>query len=255
MRDLFAWLFTALGLVEMSQRTSFLQAVSELSRYISRSRDNVVCLLRVREAASLLISLLLQTGEAEEPPLTDATASSELQTFAEMEQAVSSLLDAIKALISGSSGNVEVTLYRPNESNQWAGTSALQAYRRFRSLVSLQPLRRQRSRIGVLRTLHSESCIQVLQVLRRAITSSHAGAEPSIPEAQRQLLFFCNSLRNSAMPRAAPMRKMRSCSLFTAHKSEEVSYSEQRLRTMGSDDVNLEHLLQERDEPPIVVCT
>ena len=44
-------------------------------------------------------------------------------------------------------------------------------------------------------------------------------------EAQRQLLFFCNSLHNRRLRPPPPVRRMKSWSAFTPHYGEDVTYS------------------------------
>jgi len=46
------------------------------------------------------------------------------------------------------------------------------------------------------------------------------------------------------MPKPVPVRKMRTCTVFTPHYNEDVTYSEDSLRKIGNDGISLETLLQ-----------
>lgn len=163
---------------------------------------------------------------------------------ASVENQLSSVFDAIKKLVSGSSGDVEVTVYSRYDERSKTVTDAIQAYRHLRSLVMLSKLRGRDAWYQMLAVVQSKACVQVTKVLHRALTTANPGAEPVNVEAQRQLLFFCNSLHNRWMPKAPTIRKMRTCSSFTPHYSEDVSYSVESLKAMGDDGVNLGNLLQ-----------
>ena len=87
---------------------------------------------------------------------------------------------------------------------------------------------------------------QALEALRRTLATSTPGGEPQNAEAKRQLLFFCNSLRNRWLPEPRPVRHMHPFSSFTPHYAEDVSYSFDALKSVGDEGVNLESLLQAR---------
>jgi hypothetical protein len=83
----------------------------------------------------------------------------------------------------------------------------LNAYAHLRTLISLQARRNleagARSMADVLRT---QSMGDVLRALLLSLTTDNPGGQPRTDEAKRQLLFFCNSLRNRWMPNSQTVR-------------------------------------------------
>ena len=70
-----------------------------------------------------------------------------------------------------------------------------------------------------------EDAAAVVGALHRALSTSNPGGEPRSAEAQRQLLFFCNSLHNRRLRPPPPVARMKSWSAFTPHYGEDVTYS------------------------------
>ena len=187
----------------------------------------------------------MQSMMSEEDESSLPRSISETDDMSEqLESRLSAVLDAVKNVISGGSGDVEVAIYARSDDGANDVSDVLEAYRRLRSLIALQNLREEDGCDHVRTTVKTPAFTQVLQVLHRSLSTANPGGEPVNAEAQRQLLFFCNSLRNRWMPKACPVRNMRTCSSFTPYFKEDVSYSESALKSMGYDGVNLENLLQ-----------
>lgn len=264
-RDLVAWLLVSLGLVEAKDRTSLLATLAGLTKHTARlmsawKRDDVARLLALRNNLISLLMLLLQLssdevteptapgdksagGEKRSTPPKDAEAGPVLEEDEEYQNQFALqlvvVLDSLKELISGCSDEMATMGLHDDD-------YVVTLYRRFRALISLSPLESQQGWHQTCFVLRSRACTQVLEALHLSLTSSNPGAEPTNEEAQRQLLFFCNSLRNAGMPHAVALRHIPSFSVLTPHFNEEVSYSQENLEHVIDDGTSLLSLLQAR---------
>ena len=79
--------------------------------------------------------------------------------------------------------------------------------------------------------------------LLRSFLSSNPGGQPRSAEAQRQLMFFCNSLRFRSLQAPTPMAEVRSWTAFTPYYSEDVKYRLNELTAPLEDDKTLFSLI------------
>jgi hypothetical protein len=79
----------------------------------------------------------------------------------------------------------------------------------------------------------------VLSALVRSLQTSNPGGEPANEQAQRQLVFFCNSLHHRRLIRPPSVCDMRSLCAFTPHYAEDVTYSMDALQVAGDDNASL----------------
>ena len=79
--------------------------------------------------------------------------------------------------------------------------------------------------------------------LLRSFLSSNPGGQPRSAEAQRQLMFFCNSLRFRSLKAPTPMAEVRSWTAFTPYYSEDVKYRLDELTTPLEDEKTLFSLI------------
>ncbi|KAL3902818.1 MAG: hypothetical protein SGPRY_011909, partial [Prymnesium sp.] len=258
-RDLFAWLLVSLGIVQEDNRIKLLATLVNLAKHTARlmsswRKDDVARLLTLRNHVIALLALLMQLSSDQR---SDASADgkaktskkiyeTEAATAIEEEEYASQValqlvvvLDAVKELASSCSDEMATVGLQDEE-------DVVTLYRRFRALISLAPLESPQGWQQACTTLRSRACAQVLQALHLSLTSANPGGEPTNDEARRQLLFFCNTLRNAAMPHAVPVRHMPSFSVLTPHFNEEVSYSEENLTNVIADGTSLLSLLQAR---------
>jgi hypothetical protein len=170
-----------------------------------------------------------------------ASTASHEQFMTRFLEELASALDSFKALLQGGTGEVGISIS--------AGVGdVLAAYTQLRTLMNLRA--KSSAGYGAVQTvtaaLRSAATGEVLTALQRALTTDNPGGEVQTDEAKRQLLFFCNSLRNRWMPECSTVRRMRSISSFTPHYAEDVTYSLEQLKNIEhrDDGVNLEHLLQ-----------
>lgn len=258
MRDLFSWLLVYLGLVDATNRSTLLRLLTEIGSHMTSIHVpdtlQLRMLMRLRAELSELLMVLLRLStkhtvhaafnrqQKPSPAVLSSVLDESLTSGSEeVEEHILSVLSAIKDLVSAAKGTVAVSVYEDERSTE--SIQALDSYRQLRGLLALHNLRHLDEHTFVA-SLRKPACQQVLHVLNHALANSNAGAQPVNSEAQRQLLFFCNSLRNRSMPRPISVREMRSWSSFTPHYEEDVSYSESTLKMIGDDDVNLERLFQ-----------
>ena len=79
----------------------------------------------------------------------------------------------------------------------------------------------------------------VFRSLLRACQTTNPSGEPLNEQAQRQLIFFCNSLHHQHMFRPPSVCDMHSLTAFTPHFSEDVTYSMEALQVAGDDNASL----------------
>ena len=79
--------------------------------------------------------------------------------------------------------------------------------------------------------------------LLRAFHSSNPGGQPRSEEAQRQLMFFCNSLRFTSLKTPSPLAQVRSWTAFTPYYSEDVKYRLDELTKPLEDEKTLFSLI------------
>ncbi|KAL3933773.1 MAG: hypothetical protein SGPRY_000137 [Prymnesium sp.] len=229
-RDLLAWLLISLGLVEEGKRATLVATLAGLAKQTARlmsswKSTDVVQLVAVRNHLISLLVLLQRISSDQltdspsptddtSPDVKDQTPPSAGQAGAvpmsEDDQEYSNevaiqlvvVLDSVKDLISGCSDEMATVGLHDDD-------YVVTLYRRFRALISLAPLESPQGWQQACTTLRSRACAQVLQALHLSLTSANPGAEPTNDEARRQLLFFCNSLRNATMPHAVPRIRLR----------------------------------------------
>ena len=250
-RDLTCWLLVALGITSEDQKAELLDVSTHLLEHAAsmlRTRNTLLVQLlkEFRQRAVDAISELSKwRKELMDPTYPEGDAKSDAGTASSFfvvrfEEALSAALDAFKALLAGSTGEVDVAKSK-------SVSKVLEAYTRLRTLIMLQgrydPDAGGEAIADVLRT---PACGEVLRALQRSLNTDNPGGQPRTAEAKRQLLFFCNSLRNRWMPASATVRRMRSMTSFTPHYAEDVTYSEKQLKNLEhrDDGVNLESLLR-----------
>ncbi len=79
--------------------------------------------------------------------------------------------------------------------------------------------------------------------LLRAFRSGNPGGQPRSEEAQRQLMFFCNSLRFTSLKAPSPLAQVRSWTAFTPYYSEDVKYRVDQLTEPLEDEKTLFSLI------------
>ena len=83
----------------------------------------------------------------------------------------------------------------------------------------------------------------VCSCLLRSVNSGNPGGQPRSEEAQRQLMFFCNSLRFTSLRTPTPMAQVQSWTTFTPYYAEDVKYSFSQLTTPLEDEKTLFSLI------------
>jgi len=242
MRDLFSFLLIALGFVDFNHRTVLLQAFTTIAKRVAASKrtssDVLAAQIKLREEVVELLRLLTQLSITQQvesafshqiSPVHAVNLNRDRDSMSaeireELRAQMKASLEAVKSLVS-SDTKIDVSAIDELDEAFLDQRRALEAYRQLYSLISLDVLLDDSSWEKLQASLKRKACRQILQILNHSLTSSNAGAEPSNFEAQRQILFFCNSMRNVVMPKAIAMRKMRTVSSFTPHYSEDVSYS------------------------------
>ena len=79
----------------------------------------------------------------------------------------------------------------------------------------------------------------VFSSLLRSLRTGNPSGEPVSEEAQRQVIFFCNSLHHRRLQRPPPLCEMRSLCAFTPHYAEDVTYSMEALQMANDDNASL----------------
>jgi 1,3-beta-glucan synthase len=79
--------------------------------------------------------------------------------------------------------------------------------------------------------------------LLRSFQSSNPGGQPRSEEAQRQLMFFCNSLRFTSLKTPSPLAQVRSWTALTPYYAEDVKYRQSELVTPLEDEKTLFSLI------------
>jgi callose synthase len=75
--------------------------------------------------------------------------------------------------------------------------------------------------------------------LLRALHNSNPGGQPRSEEAQRQLMFFCNSLRFKSLKTPSPLAQVRSWTAFTPYYAEDVKFRVDELTAPLEDEKTL----------------
>ena len=88
-------------------------------------------------------------------------------------------------------------------------------------------------------TLSQSICAALL----RSFHSSNPGGQPRSEEAQRQLMFFCNSLRFTSLKTPTPLQQVKSWTPFTPYYAEDVKYRIDELTTPLEDEKTLFSLI------------
>ena len=168
-------------------------------------------MINLRARLGRMTSTMLSSSVA---TLSDEQKAEE-DEVALVSQQLTHVLEKTKALFVGhGSGSSEITI---SSSTQ----ATVELYRRLRRLVRIDLLADASVRARALENLAEPAMGIVLASLLGALTSASPGAEPRNREAQRQLMFFCNSLHNRALTKPPPVTEMRSVTSFTPHYSEE----------------------------------
>lgn len=240
-------------------KDELLTTLSTLSNSVATMmhKPSVQCVQQLRHLCSEIVSLLaillhipaidVDLLESEsfifrEVSITAQQDESADSVVAQVENQITSILQAIKQLVSEHSKDLEVTTLQSDHDS--SSKTALSAYKQLRSLFSVRVLRDDVKWQKFLATLRSPACVEVMHALQRIFATTTPGSEPENNEAKRQLFFFINSMYNHWMPAPVSVRKMKPCSTLTPHFEEEVAYSADALNTVGDEGVNLEHLLQ-----------
>jgi hypothetical protein len=257
-RDLLCYVLVALGITAPDKKLELLDVMTTLLRHAaSVYRAEVAPLLtgfrmRCSEAFKILAQWrkgLLDSADAvSEGAGTAGTSSSAVAAedsvgserwsekhMALFEEKLSAALDAFKALLAGTTGEVEVGRARGRAASKELHDILL-AYTHLRTLVALSQARHHAAEAAasMATALRTPALGEVLRASLLPLMTDNPGGEPQADEAQRQLLFFCNSLRNRWMPDTTTVRRMRTVTSFTPHYAEDVTYSESQLK-------NLEH--------------
>ena len=83
----------------------------------------------------------------------------------------------------------------------------------------------------------------VCACLLRSVVNGNPGGQPRSEEAQRQLMFFCNSLRFTSLRTPTPVAQVPSWTTFTPYYAEDVKYSFSQLTTPLEDEKTLFSLI------------
>jgi 1,3-beta-glucan synthase len=89
----------------------------------------------------------------------------------------------------------------------------------------------------------SPEMAEIIDALLRSMNSSNPGGQPRSAEAQRQLMFFSNSLRFTALRTPSDIRTMRGFSAFTPYYAEDVAFQRHELTTHLEDEKTLFSLI------------
>ena len=240
-RDLAVWLAMQMRLVPYDEeegpeaavqaRRELMQSLTVLAdlhaKYSNAGAAGVEHVLRLRSTFSKLVKQLLELHNT-------ATSAEEQQEAAEN---VANLMHALMMRVK--------KLYMEGVSDPSGRGQGMrecaEAWRLLQAL--LQPELIIEYRAEALRNLQKKSMGVVLSSLDLSLNSTNPGGEPRNMEAQRQVLFFCNSLFNTTMVKPPPVFRMKSWSCFTPHYAEDVTYSVRALKGNTGDNVNLQSLL------------
>ena len=117
------------------------------------------------------------------------------------------------------------------------------AFRRLCRLLNVRPLTDAEATATAERLL-ARNVNPVLTCLWRALTTINPGGEPVNPEAKRQIISFCSSLRNTKLATPPRLSHMRSLSVLVPHFKEEVAYSMASLMAASQDNTTLLTILR-----------
>ncbi|KAL1523264.1 hypothetical protein AB1Y20_018214 [Prymnesium parvum] len=199
LRDLMACLLEAVGLLNMVNRNQFRKLTTELAHYASKKLKVTGKRTMLSSLASQLqsfVSACERLRNVENHERLAAEVKSLHQMFHD------EVLNGLKTLMEGTSSNEQVILS---------------------DLFSI--LRHS----GSLETEKLESSKMIISVLLSSFSTQNPGGEPQSTEAKRQLISFCNSLRNTALGKAPSVRNMKSVTVLTPYYNEDVTHSEESL--------------------------
>ncbi|KAL1498897.1 hypothetical protein AB1Y20_013419 [Prymnesium parvum] len=265
-RDLFAWLLITLGVVEKRELGPLLNALTSVSSRAGESlrsptSEQVARLTELRKAVVAFLVILSQlpsnsdNGSAQsegfvEPLLSpesrdvnSSSGSNSSEMARELELQLTIVLDAVKMLISQDTTAANFSASSSPDDGRAVKTDVA-AYKQLRKLISLESLRDENKWQQAVATSQLKAFGQIVDALHRSFSTPSPGSTPASDEVHRQVLFFVNSFRDRAIGTAAPVRKMKTMTTLIPYFKEDVSYSEQSLKTMDDEGVNLENLLQ-----------
>ena len=101
----------------------------------------------------------------------------------------------------------------------------VETYGKLRRLVRLDKFSEPDQFVHVLSRLADENTCTILHALVGSLATPNPGGQPENAEAQRQLIYFCNSLHNRRLAPPPPLAKMKSFSSFTPYYNEDVTYT------------------------------
>ena len=99
----------------------------------------------------------------------------------------------------------------------------VEAYSQLRKLVRLDQFCEHTHFTHALSKLAHSNAITVLDALVRSLATPNPGGEPVNEEAQRQLIYLCNSMHNRRLVKPPPLSKMKSFTSFTPYYAEDVT--------------------------------
>jgi hypothetical protein len=105
----------------------------------------------------------------------------------------------------------------------------VEKYSQLRKLVRLDKFSEPATAAKVLESLSQPTALTILDSLVRALATPNPGGEPASEEAQRQLIYFCNSLHYRRLAPPPAIARMKSITSFTPYYAEDVTYTEQDL--------------------------
>lgn len=261
MRDLVVWLLISLGLVEEKNKFRLIRSLTSVATHMAEvlwkaSSDDLKRVKQLRNETFALIVILLHLSSIDVPDeefeISDESYSSLFDDIdaktsysTQVETQVTLVLENVKSVLSERSIDREITALPASDGDESKSLrGSLTAYKEMRGLISVEPFRDLELWRGIVKTLQSRACIQVLQTMHRSFQTMNPGSDPQNGEAKRQLFFFVNSLYNRWMPKPTSVRCMKTATTLTPHFEEEVAYSVSGLRAVGDEGVNVEGLLQ-----------
>ncbi|KAL1503389.1 hypothetical protein AB1Y20_011447 [Prymnesium parvum] len=181
----------------------------------------------------------------------DAAEASEnegMQNSSPLQREMEEYLIVLRSLIESIMEAV-VGLFEHQRTDAETQRRTVETFRRLRRLIRIDTLTQPDSVDRLKSALFQPEMGMVIASLIGSMTAVNPGAEPKNSEAQRQLVFMCNSLQMPQLKRPPSVWEMKSLSVFTPHYAEDVGYSMAALTSLMSyaeveDRINLFHLLK-----------
>ena len=118
-----------------------------------------------------------------------------------------------------------------------------QLYSKLLDMIQSDLLREKNHVQVVAASAASPEMHDIIDALLRSLNSSNPGGQPRSSEAQRQLMFFANSLHFTALRTPSDIRTMRGFSAFTPYYAEDVAFQRHELTAHLEDEKTLFSLI------------